>query len=97
MYDAVADPNCYPGATVHKNFAGIRNQAALERFETISTAQRVDEPLPHAVSRSNECADNAFAGNKDWYRCILPFTALSFYCGIRSSTAVFPHPIATPG
>jgi len=47
MYDAVADPYCYPGTTVLKNFAGIRDQAALERFETISTAQRADEPLPH--------------------------------------------------
>lgn len=43
MYDAVADPYCYPGTTVLKNIPGIRDQAALERFETISTAQRADE------------------------------------------------------
>ncbi|MEI9887737.1 MAG: Fic family protein [Rhizomicrobium sp.] len=47
MYDAVADPYCYPGTTVLKNIPGIRDQAALERFETISTAQRADEQLPH--------------------------------------------------
>ena len=47
MYDAVADPYCYPGTTVLKNRRGLRTQAALDRFETISTAQRADEPLPH--------------------------------------------------
>ena len=47
MYDAVADPYCYPGTTVLKNRRGFRTQAALDRFETISTAQRADEPLPH--------------------------------------------------
>lgn len=47
MYDAVADPYCYPGTTVLRNIPGIRDQAALERFETISTAQRADEQLPH--------------------------------------------------
>jgi len=47
MYDAVADPYFYPGTTVLKNIRGIRKQAALERFEVISTAQRADEPLPH--------------------------------------------------
>lgn len=47
MYDAVADPYCYPGSTVLKNIPGIREQAALDDFEAISTAQRSDEPLPN--------------------------------------------------
>src|SRR5690348_11452037 len=46
MYDAIADPYCYPGTTVLKNLAGIRDQAALEEFEAAMTAQRADEPLP---------------------------------------------------
>jgi cell filamentation protein len=46
MYDAVADPYCYPGTTVLKNIPDLRDQAALDAFETISTAQRSEEPLP---------------------------------------------------
>jgi len=46
MYDAVEDPYCCTGTTVLKNIAGIRDQAALDRFEAVSTAQRSDEPLP---------------------------------------------------
>lgn len=46
MYDAVADPYCYPGTTVLQNFPGIRDQATLEEFEAAMTAQRADEPLP---------------------------------------------------
>ena len=47
MYDAVADPYCYAGTTVLKNIPGIRDQAALEDFEAIATAQRAEEPLPN--------------------------------------------------
>lgn len=46
MYDAVADPYCYPGTTVLKNIPGLRAQKALGRFEAAMTAQRSDEPLP---------------------------------------------------
>ena len=46
MYDAVADPYCYPDTTVLKNIPGLRMQAALDAFETASTTQRADEPLP---------------------------------------------------
>ena len=46
MYDAVADPYCYPGMTVLKNLRNLRTQVALDRFEAISTAQRADELLP---------------------------------------------------
>lgn len=46
MYDAVADPYCYPGTTVLKNIPGLRTQATLDAFETASTTQRADEPLP---------------------------------------------------
>lgn len=47
MYDAVADPYCYSGTTVLKNIPNLRIQAALDAFETISTAQRSEEPLPN--------------------------------------------------
>ena len=46
MYDAVTDPYCYKGTTVLRNIPGIRDQAALDAFEAVSTAQRADEPLP---------------------------------------------------
>ncbi len=46
MYTAIADPYCYAGTSVLKNIPGIRDQAALEAFEAIATAQRADEPLP---------------------------------------------------
>ncbi|HXZ02775.1 MAG TPA: Fic family protein [Stellaceae bacterium] len=46
MYEAVADPYCYEGTDVLKNIPGIRDRAALEAFETVSTTQRADEPLP---------------------------------------------------
>ena len=41
MYEAHADPYCYPGTTVLKNIPGIRNQAALDEF-TEFFGRRVD-------------------------------------------------------
>ncbi len=46
MYDAVPDPYCYPGTTVLRNLADIRDQAALDEFEAAMTALRAEEPLP---------------------------------------------------
>jgi cell filamentation protein len=46
MYDASADPYCYPGTAILINIPGLRDQAALEKFEAAMTAQRSDEPLP---------------------------------------------------
>ena len=46
MYDAVADPYCYPGTIVLKNRANLRTQKALDRFEVAMTTQRADEPFP---------------------------------------------------
>ena len=46
MYDAVSDPYCYAGTTVLKNIPDLHEQAALDAFEAVSTAQRADEPLP---------------------------------------------------
>ena len=40
MYDAVADPYCYPGTTVLKNVPGLTRQADLDRFEAVATARR---------------------------------------------------------
>ena len=45
MYDAVADSYCYTGTSVLKNLPDIRDQAALDALEAVSTAQRSDEPL----------------------------------------------------
>lgn len=46
MYDAVPDPYCYPGTTILKNLADIRDQTGLEEFEAVMTALRAEEPLP---------------------------------------------------
>ena len=43
MYDAVADPYCYPGTTVLKNLLDIRDQDTLDAFEAALTIQRADE------------------------------------------------------
>jgi cell filamentation protein len=45
-YDALDDPYCYKGTSVLKNIPGLRDLAALAAFETVSVAQRADEPLP---------------------------------------------------
>ena len=46
MYDSGPDPYCYPGTTVLKNRLGLRDQAALDAFEAMITAQRAEEALP---------------------------------------------------
>lgn len=46
-YAAIADPYCYSDTTILINIPGIRNASALANFETIATAQRAEEPLPH--------------------------------------------------
>lgn len=45
MYDAVIDSYCYEGTTILKNIPDIRDQAALDAFEAVMTAQRSDESL----------------------------------------------------
>jgi cell filamentation protein len=46
MYDAVADPYCYPGTTVLKNRLKLKTQKELAAFEAEISAQRAEEPLP---------------------------------------------------
>ena len=46
MYDAVADPYCYPGTTVLKNVPGLTSQEDLDRFEAVASARRFLEPMP---------------------------------------------------
>ena len=46
MYDVDDETYCYRGTGVLKNKAGLRNQADLDRFEAVMTAQRFEEPLP---------------------------------------------------
>jgi cell filamentation protein len=45
-YEAIDDPYCYAGTLILKNRARLRDQAALDRFEAISFAQRAEEMLP---------------------------------------------------
>jgi len=45
-YDAGNDPYCYAGTSVLKNIPGIRNQADLDRFESVIVRQRSFEALP---------------------------------------------------
>lgn len=46
MYQAEADPYCYPGTTVLKNKLDIKDQTKLSAFEAEITTQRASEPLP---------------------------------------------------
>jgi cell filamentation protein len=45
-YDAAPDPYCYPGSTVLRNRADIREQAALDVFEHEAMLQRAEEAYP---------------------------------------------------
>lgn len=47
MYAAFDDPYCYPGTTVLRNKLNLRNEAALEAFESEITMARAAEPLPN--------------------------------------------------
>jgi cell filamentation protein len=46
MYESAPDPYCYPESGVLKNRLGLRDQAELDAFEALITAQRGEEPLP---------------------------------------------------
>jgi cell filamentation protein len=46
MYQAEADPYCYPGTAVLVNRLGLRDQTELDAFEAEITSQRATEPLP---------------------------------------------------
>jgi len=57
MYDAVADPYCYPEQTVLKNLLDIHDQATLDRYEAEITAARAEEPFPAGeLSAAHYCA-----------------------------------------
>ena len=49
MEDSGSDPYRYPGSSVLKNRLGLRDQAELDAFEALITAQRGEEPLPRGV------------------------------------------------
>ncbi|PKP77311.1 MAG: adenosine monophosphate-protein transferase [Alphaproteobacteria bacterium HGW-Alphaproteobacteria-3] len=69
MYDAAADPYCYTGTTVLKYIPGLRTQAALDAFETASTTQRADEPLPsgrHSVTHYRALHHHLFQDVYAW-------------------------------
>jgi len=46
MYDAIEDPDCYPGTRTLINKLGIRDPDRLEAFEEEITRERAAEPLP---------------------------------------------------
>jgi cell filamentation protein len=57
MYEAEADPYCYPGSSVLINRLGLRDQAALAEFEAEMVAQRFREPIPAGrLSYRHYCA-----------------------------------------
>lgn len=57
MYEAEADPYCYPGTSVLINKLGLRDQEQLDAFEAEITAQRASEPLPPgSLSYRQYCA-----------------------------------------
>jgi cell filamentation protein len=45
-YHITPDPYCYPGSTILKNRANIREQVALDVFEHEAALQRAEEPYP---------------------------------------------------
>ncbi|HEX4767883.1 MAG TPA: Fic family protein [Lichenihabitans sp.] len=46
MYESGSDPYSYPDSTVLRNRLDIRDQAQLDAYETLITAQRAQEPIP---------------------------------------------------
>ena len=57
MYEAAADPYCYPGTTVLINRPGLRDPVALSAFEAEMVSQRFREPLPPGrLSARHYCA-----------------------------------------
>jgi cell filamentation protein len=57
MYQAEADPYCYPSTTVLINKLGLKDQEQLDAFEAEITAQRASEPLPSGrLSYPQYCA-----------------------------------------
>jgi len=46
MYESGPDPCCYPGTDILVNRLGLRDQARLDAYEAMITAQRAEEPLP---------------------------------------------------
>jgi cell filamentation protein len=47
MYESGPDPYCYPDSSVLRNRLDLRDQAELDAFEALITAQRGEEPLPN--------------------------------------------------
>jgi cell filamentation protein len=57
MYDAVADPYCYPDTTILINKLNLRDQKQLDAFEAEITMQRAAEPFPNGrLSYTHYCA-----------------------------------------
>jgi cell filamentation protein len=82
VYDAVEDPYYYPGTTVLRNRAGLRDQAQLDAFELDMTTQRTAEPLPsgrldarHYRAIHRHCSATCIPGPADTAQCASPKTA----------------------
>jgi cell filamentation protein len=57
MYDAVADPYCYPDTNILINKLNLRDQKQLDAFEAEITMQRASEPFPGGrLSYTHYCA-----------------------------------------
>ena len=55
MYEAHADPYCYPGTSVLRNIRGFRDQSTLQTFEIDVTTQRAEELLPRGRLSVRHC------------------------------------------
>lgn len=75
MYEGLADLCCYAGTTVLKNMRGLREQAALDRFETIATAKRAGRFRPES-SASGKMGTVPFFRCRDWKMGTVPFPRL---------------------
>jgi cell filamentation protein len=91
-YDAGSDPYCYAGTSVLKNIPGIRDQAGLERFESVIVKQRSLEPLPRgnlSIRHYRSIHRHLF---QDVYRWAGRFRTVRMHKG--SSTFCYPEHIA---
>ena len=79
MYESSPDPYCYPGTNILVNRLGLRDQARLDAYEAMITAQRAEEPLPrgtlgyaHYRAIHRHLFQDVFDGPASRVRCASP-------------------------
>jgi cell filamentation protein len=88
MYAAQSDPYCYPGTTVLKNLADIRDQSELERFESDIAKQRADETLP----RGRLTLNHYYAIHRHLFRDVYVWAGKPRIVRISKSGSMFCYP-----